>query len=269
MKKLLYTVFALAMIASLGCAITDYPMITDDRGDYSGLIRTAHKAYIIPSGQVATIYDDGSDELFSMVYQNQYGDQTLYTFNNFDPTASALFLDQTYCDWRYEGCEIVRAWNPRQNDDIFDSELFPDCSGARSFSVSVSYGSRIGECGDMVFGDKQALSGVFADLDTTSWRGGLAYVAPINSGNTLVTMTSAAGNVETAPIFGNLTTYITEDLNLIVPATPNLKHEINWVRQWAADNGNDATIAIDYEGVSAELDVSFRSEGLSHNAGRF
>jgi hypothetical protein len=50
-----------------GCEITDYPVITDDRGGYSGIVRTGHKAYIMPSSQVATVYDDGSDETFSMV----------------------------------------------------------------------------------------------------------------------------------------------------------------------------------------------------------
>jgi hypothetical protein len=270
MRKLFYAALMIAaMVATVGCAITDYPMITDERGDYTGLIRTAHKAYIVPTSQVATIYDDGSDELFSMVYQNQYGDQTLYTFNNFDPTASALFLDQTYCDWRYEGCEIVRAWNPRQNDEEFDYELFPDCSGARSLSLIVGQTERLGECGDTMFADdKQALHGVFADLDTTSWRGGSVYVVPMNNSNTTVNLTSMAGVTETAPIFGNFTGYITEDLNLMVPMTPNVKHELNWARQWAADHGNTATMSITYEDVTAEFGVTLRTEGLSHNGGR-
>ena len=95
---------ALLVVLS-GCAITDYPLITDDRGDYSGLIRTGHKAYIVPSRQAAFIWPDGSDELFSLVYQNAYGDQRISTFNNFDPTATAIFLDQTYCDWQFSNCQ--------------------------------------------------------------------------------------------------------------------------------------------------------------------
>ncbi|NJN64125.1 MAG: hypothetical protein HC882_04105 [Acidobacteria bacterium] len=271
MKKLLYGVFALAMIASLGCAITDYPFVTDTRGGYTGLIRTAHKAYITPSGQVATIYADGSDELFSLVYQNQYGDQKLYTFNNFDPTGAVSFLDQTYCDWQFEDCEIVRAWNPRQNDvDPFDYELFADCSGARSLSLLLSVGTRIGECGDGAFwSDKQALMGVFADLDTTSWRGGTAYVLPINAGNTNITLTSAAGISETVPVFGAITGFVTEKLQLAFPMTPNTRHQINYLRGWVAENGQNATMTFDYAGVSANLDLTFVGDGLTHNAGRF
>lgn len=123
MRKLIYGVLALALVAT-GCAITDYPVISDDRADYSGVIRTGHKAYIMGTSSVATIWDDGSDELFTMVYQNEYGDQKLYTFNNFDPTAAILFVDQTYCDWRYQGCELARATNPQNPaiDDPFDYE---------------------------------------------------------------------------------------------------------------------------------------------------
>ncbi len=269
MKKLLFALFALAMIASLGCAVTDYPFITDSRGDYSGLIRTAHKAYIVPSAGVATIYPDGSDNLFSMVLQNQYGDQTLYTFNNYDPTASVLFLDQTYCDWRYEGCEIFNAWNPRQNDDVFDGQMFDDCSGARSLSLLLAMGTRNGECGDTIWSDQQSLASVFADLDTTTWRGGSAYVVPVHAGNTNVTLTSVAGTTESAPIFGNFTGFITEDLNIAVPMTPNARHELNYVRGWVAANGNQASVAITYEGVSTEVPVTFLPDGLGNNAGRF
>jgi hypothetical protein len=269
MKKLLYVALVLALLASFGCAITDYPFVTDDRGDYSGLIRTAHKAYIVPSGQVATIYADGSDELFSMVYQNQYGDQTLYTFNNFDPSGAVSFLDQTYCDWKFEDCEIVRAWNPRQNDEAFDYELFEDCSGARSLSLFVGYNSRIGECGDSLWADKQNLMGTFADLDTTNWRGETAYLAPMSAANTQLTLTGANGVAETAPIFGAFTGVITEELQLVVPMTPNARHQLNWARSWAAENGSSAIANLTYEGVSAEFELNMRSEGLASNAGRF
>jgi len=269
MKKLLYVALVLAMVASFGCAITDYPFVADDRGDCSGLLRTAHKAYIIPSGQVATSYGDGSDELFSMVYQNQYGDQYLYTFNNFDPSGAVSFLDQTYCDWRYEGCEVTRSWNPRQNDDEFDYDFYEDCSGARSLSLLVAYNSRIGECGDGLWADKQGLMGTFADLDTTTWRGGQAYLVPMSAANTQISLTSAAGITETVPMFGAYTGLITEELQLVLPMTPNARHQLNWARSWAAENGSSAIATLNYEGVSANFELNLRSEGFANNAGRF
>ena len=41
MKKLLYIALVAALAASFGCAITNYPIITDDRGDYSGTASTS------------------------------------------------------------------------------------------------------------------------------------------------------------------------------------------------------------------------------------
>ena len=139
----LLAVFLPAVLA--GCSITNYPIITDDRGDYSGIVRTGHQAYIRPGpyGQTAFVYPDGSGELFSMVSQNQYGDQRLYNYNNFDPTASVLFLGQTYCDWKFDDCAVLEAWNPHQNDDPFDYELFEHCSGFRSVELLVSVADRL------------------------------------------------------------------------------------------------------------------------------
>jgi hypothetical protein len=269
MKKLIYAAFVVALVAGFGCAITNYPIITDDRGDYSGIIRTAHKAYVVPSGQVATTYADGSDELFTLVYQNQYGDQSLYTFNNFDPTGAVSFLDQTYCDWKFEDCELARAWNPIQNDDEFDYEFFEDCSGARSLSLLVSQGTRFGECGDaFLSADKQGIADVFANLDTTTWRGGSAYVVPVDAANTAVTLTGVAGS-ETLPIFGSYTGILNDEFQLAFPMTPNARHQINYVRGWVAQNGNVATVTMTYEGVEAEVEIGFRADGLGHNAGRF
>lgn len=266
MKKLLFGVILLTLIAA-GCAVTDYPVITDDRGSFSGVIRTGHKAYIIPSGQAATTWTDGSDELFSLVYQNQYGDQKIYTFDNFDPTASVLFMDQTYCDWRYDGCEITRAWNPANPvmDSIFDYELFLDCAGARSLSLLVSYTSRIGECGDAMFmANKQAVYGEFANLATTSWRGGTAYVLPINGTNTSITL-----NAQQMPIYGQINGFVTDKLQLVIPMTPNTRHELRWLSSFAAENGKRATASITYNSMSAVVDLALSPDGINYNLARY
>ena len=266
MKKLLLSALVLALAAA-GCAVTDYPVITDDRGSYSGIIRTGHKAYVVPTSQIATIWDDGSDELFSMVYQNQYGDQKLYTFNNFDPTASVLFLDQTYCDWRYDGCEIARAWNPANAniDDPFDYEFFPDCSGPRSLSLLISQSSRLAECGDKLpMADKQSVMAEFANLATTTWRGGVAYVLPINAENTAVSL-----NGVSVPLYGQFTTFVTGGMDLVVPATPNLRHELRWLADYVGKNGTQANVTLTYGSVSANLSMAFSANGINYNLNRF
>ena len=270
MKKLLYGVFCLALVASLGCAVTDYPVISDTRGDFSGVIRTGHKAYIIPSGSVATLWSDGSDETFSTVYQNNYGDQKLYTFNNFDPSASVIFLDQTYCDWRYEGCEVTRAWNPAQSnvDDPFDYEFFPDCSGARSLSLLVGMSSRIGECGDNL-GNKQNLMGEFANLAVTTWRGGTAYILPLSSENTTINLTALSGARSVLPLFGSTTGFITERLQTVFPIGPNVRHTLRAAQQFASENGARAIADVNYGSVNASFNIKINAQGLSYNLNRF
>ncbi|RMG45946.1 MAG: hypothetical protein D6718_06350 [Acidobacteria bacterium] len=271
MRKLLISVCALAILASLGCHISDYPVITDDRGDFSGVIRTGHRAYIMPTGQVATIWDDGSDELLTLVFQNQYGDQKLYTKNNFDPTASVLWVDQTYCDWRFLDCEIATSWNPAQGpDDIFDYDAFPDCPGYRSLSLLVSQGSRVGECGDGLFwnGDKQALFGEFAQLPTTTWRGGTAYVVNVNAGNTTVDLT-AGNTTATVPIYGNFTAFITDDLNMAAPMTPNVRNELMWLRSFIGENGDTLNATINYGSLTGSIDLRIVAGGLNAAIDRF
>jgi hypothetical protein len=274
MRKLLYLTLIVTLAATaFGCAITNYPIIFDDRGDYSGIVRTGHKAYVVPTGQVATIYSDGSDELFTLVYQNQYGDQKLYTFNNFDPTAAVNFLDQTYCDWRYDGCEITRAWNPHQNngqDDPFDYEFFPECSGARSLSVLVDQGSRLGECGDSLFDkNSQDLAAEFANLAVTTFRGEEAYVVPFSAATTSVTLTAQNGVTTTMPILGQVNGIITHDLNLVVPMVPNVRHNMQWLSNFVAQNGDRVGLAIQYGSLSGDADVRIAEEGVNYNLGRF
>lgn len=271
MKKLLFSAVVAAVVLA-GCAVTDYPVITDTRGDYSGVIRTGHKAYIVPTSQVATSYADGSDELFSMVYQNQYGDQRLYTFNNFDPTTSVLFLDQTYCDWRYEGCEIARAANPANSavDQPFDYEFFPDCSGARSLSMLAEYPERVGECGDALFmADKQDFYTEFANLPVTTWRGETAYVVPISAANTTITLTSSGGATETVPVYGTFNAFVTEKLQFAVPMTPNARHQLRWLADYAAAKGSMTEAAVAYGSVSASVRIALAKSGIDHNLSRF
>jgi hypothetical protein len=273
MRKLLYGALCLAILASLGCCITNYPIITDTRGDYNGIIRTAHAAYIIPSGGVATLWDDGSDELLSFVYQSQNGDQMIQCKNNFDFSSLVNFVGNTYCDWRYENCAILKAWNPAQDnlDDIFDYEGFtnnkawPDCSGARSLSILVSYGSRIGECGDSMFwNDKQNLYAEFANLTTTTWRGGAAYLIPVNGSNTTINL-----NNSTMPVYGEYNLFLTEELNMVVPMTPNMRHQLRWAANWTAENGSLATVTLNYGSVVGEIDVRLVTAGLNEGLGRF
>lgn len=267
-KLLVYTALITIVALTMGCALTNYPVITDDRGDFSGVIRTGHRAFVMPTSQIATLWSDGSDELVWLVFQNQYGDQKLYTKNNFDPTQSVIFVDQTYCDWRFETCVVVDAWNPANGpDDIFDYNFFTDCLGARSLSLLVSYGARNMECGDL-FADKQGLAMEFSELATTTWRGGVAYVVPINAGTTSISFD--AGDVSaTMPMYGNFTAFITDKFQTVVPITPNARHELRWLQNFVAENGNILSANLNYNSLSATVPLRVRPEGIAANLDRF
>ncbi|RMG45947.1 MAG: hypothetical protein D6718_06355 [Acidobacteria bacterium] len=271
MRKLAFTAFIAAVVLSLGCAITNYPVMFDDAGPWDDATVDSFydKAYIIPSGQVATIWSDGSDELYTEVAQDWKGDQRLYTYNNFDPSASVLWLDQTYCDpARQDNCSIWTAWNPdlpdayptaptgqsgdpSPHDDPFDGVPGTTCPGYRSLSVLVSYGSRIGECGSGLWLDKQAAADEFSRLGTTTWRGEAVYHLPFNSSIASVQVTGANGNSDIMPIYGSFNGYIDSRLRVAVEMTPNAKYELRWLSNWLRQNGSFVDVTVTYGSLTA------------------
>lgn len=282
MKKLVYVAFVAALATAFGCAITNYPVMFDTRGaDDSQIVDSFYdKAYIIPSGQVATIYDDGSDELFTEVVQNWRGDQVLYTFNNFDPTGLVNFLDQTYCDpTRADNCASVTANNPdlpeaytfgsgplNEQDDPFDYTLDASCSGARSLSLLVDVGSRIGECGSGIWADKQAAAAEFAALDITTFQGKEYFSLPIDNRNTQITINShLTGAQATMPVFGRFQGYVDNELRLVIPVTPNAKYQAKWLANWIANQGPANEFGVVYNG----LNTSFNVNAILANTDRF
>lgn len=268
MKKLLIATLAIAMLASVGCHIADYPVITDTRGDYNGVIRTGHRAYVTPTSQIATIFANGSDELLTLVYQNQAGDQKLYTKNNFDPTASVTFVAQTYCDWRFEECVIATSWNPASGpDNTFDFDGDANCLGYRSLSILLSQGSRLGECGDINWNQQDMLA-QFANLPVSTWRGGTAYVVSINAGNTDVTLTAGEA-VEQMGIFGEFNFFINQELQTVIPVTPNARHELRQLQAFTQENGEIMTAELSYGSLVGTLDLRILADNIAYNLNRF
>ena len=272
MKKILYIALVAAIATAMGCAITNYPVMTDTRGaDLDQVVDSFYdKAYIIPSGQVATIYADGSDELFTQVAQTWTGDQMLYTFNNFDPSGAINFLDQTYCDsTRQSDCALAVADNPdlpeaysygsspiNGTDDPFDYTFDASCSGARSLSLLLSVGSRIGECGSGIWADKQAAFAEFAELDVVTFQGNEYFSLPLNGRNTSITISSHMdGSVSNMPIYGQFQGYVDNSLRLALPVTPNAKYQMKWFANWIANHGPENEIALTFNGLQATFDV--------------
>jgi hypothetical protein len=277
MRKLIYAALISAVLLSLGCAITNYPVIFDDRGPWGDSVLHGQydKALIEPSGMVGTIYSDGSDMLFSTVTQDWKADQWIYTYNNFDPTASVIFLDNTYCDPNHQTeCWVTLAWNPdlpdayphgdemggpglNPVDDIFDYAFDTGCSGARSLSVLVSYNVRIGECGSGIWASPQDLALEFSLLNPTTFRGLAAYELPIDA-----SIASFTVNGVEMPIYGRFTGYIDTELRLALPMTPNWDYQASWLNRHVENYGSYLQVDMTYGSLNAQFHLNATSAGF-------
>ena len=147
MKKIFMFGFVVALTMSLGCAVTNYELITDN--DVGGTVQTHGKAYIKQSSQVAFIYPDGTDNLIWYVDQAANGDRTLDTVDFLrNYPAESPFKDDLYCQADFTGCTIIKADDPEVGDtSIFDYALNANCTGARTLSLLTSTTRYYGECG--------------------------------------------------------------------------------------------------------------------------
>jgi hypothetical protein len=269
MKSVLYSVVCVAVIASLGCAVTNYPVILDSRGPWEDAVLDGQydQAYLVPTSQVATFWDDGSDELYTLVAQDWRGDQWLYTYNNFDPTMDIQFLDQTYCDPNHEeDCWIVKAWNPdypdaypwngqdssNEADDPLDYLADTNCKGYRSLSMVISDELRLRECGSSIMADRQNAAFEFALLDETTFRGESVYAVPIDGHVMTLHATGMDDVTLEMPIYGRYELYLDHDLRLAVPITPNMEYQRDWLTSFAADHGDALRLHLKYGSLEAD-----------------
>jgi len=150
MRYLLFVALSALVIAGLGC-LTDYGIITDNDQSRPGvndgpIVNTNGKAHVKEAYRGATIWPDGTDELFSFVDQKSDGTATITTYNNYSTGSEPIFHDDLYCNTSWTGCSIFTA--PDDNDEnLFDGRWNPSCSGARSLSILYSTGRYYGECG--------------------------------------------------------------------------------------------------------------------------
>jgi hypothetical protein len=150
MKK--YLAFIAVLALSLGCATTNYPVITDTHGDGDMFtVNTNGQAAHAPTSQVITIFPDRYVELYSMIDQNSAGDQTIMTYSNVS-YGYPKFMGWTYCNPDWNGCAAVVADNPVVGDvDYFDYIWKYNCSGADALGILISFNLRTVECGRAMF----------------------------------------------------------------------------------------------------------------------
>lgn len=149
---ILFAAWIAVCAVATGCAITDYQLVTDNdqvsNGRGSGVVNTNGKAMILDCWGAATIWPDGTDQLFTMVDQKANGDRTLTTYNNFSTEDDPTFYYSQYCNPDWQGCSIITAPDPEVgDDDLWDYRANANCFGFRSFSIAYSTSRYYGECG--------------------------------------------------------------------------------------------------------------------------
>jgi len=257
MKKALYLGFCLVLAMGVGCAITNYELIVDNdqvsNGQGSGVINTNGKAKLT-SAQVATIWPDGTDELFSMVDQKTNGDRTLTTYNNFSTGDDPTFLDDFYCNPDWQGCSIFTAPDPEVGDaDPFDGTTNVNCFGVRSLSVLLSTTRYYGECGRA----KISLSDRLAMMNMgriASRAGGEGLLFDINRNNTTLVVDNNAGVATSLPLTGDYNMFAMVGgkkrlaLDMTNPLAANVGRAFaDFLRTYGTNN---TTITVTYNGIS-------------------
>ena len=276
MKSVIYVAFCFCLMIGVGCAITDYDIITDnDQGSGSdpaqGIVNTNGKAKITPSVQIASHYSDGNDETFSMVDQKADGTATLTTYNNFSTGDGSVFHDDLYCNPDWNGCAI---WTfPDDNDaNLFDGVYNRNCSGARSVCLLISTSRYYGECGRFGLGNKMDLASKM-DLLNTFELGKIgsrqALIKSITPQNLTIVL-EKNGDVFNVPLFGGYEISLLPDRKLYVDATNSLNRRNYDTAAAIVDRYGPGQYAmtIEVEGVSATWQVSplsaatIRAQGL-------
>lgn len=269
MKKLLYLGFCAMLSLGVGCAITDYSLITDNdqvaNGQGSGVVNTNGKAHLIESSQIATIWPDGTDEWIAFVDQKANGDRTITNYNNFSTGGFPTFHDDQYCNPDWQGCSMVTAPDPEIGDvDPFDYTFNINCKGIRSISLLLSTTRYYGECGrgfmsleDRIslvnmgrIGNKLGMTGLFYDL---------------NNLNTTIKLNNNAGFETTVPMTANISLFSTiqgQRRGTLDMSHPGFRAMGNAYADFLAQHAtNVTTISVVYNGLTFSKDFSGKIEG--------
>lgn len=256
MKKLFYLAFCAVLSLGVGCALTDYDLITDNdqvsNGQGTGVVNTNGKAYVKQSSQVATLWPDGADNYTWFVDQSAGGDRVLTTYNNFS-TAYPIFADDLYCSPDRQGCAITTADDPQSGDaDPFDYRLNLNCNGVRSLSILLGTTRYYGECGRSIASLNDRMSMLFQGRATSKW--GLAGLAwDMTPANSTFVLDNMAGNRSLVPMTGaaSMTVVGNGMRNGVIDATnPALKAMGDYAANWAQNfSSHRNQVVFTYNGI--------------------
>jgi len=269
MRKLFYLGFCFVLVAGVGCAITNYELITDNdqvhNGQGTGVVNTNGKAHVIET-QIATTFPDGSDELIWFVDQKANGDRALSTYNNFSTLDFPMFHDDKYCNPDWVGCAVITADDPEVGDaSVFDYNLNANCSGLRSLTYVLNTTRYYGECGRMRlglqdrlnllnmgrYGQSMGLEGLFFDM---------------NRSNLSITLDNNAGFVTSLPVTADLVAFFApKERKMVLDMTnPMLGSMSRSYADFLANNATGATkVTFTFNGISMSFDIGGNDGSLS------
>lgn len=211
MKKLFYLGLCALLTTGVGCALTNYELITDNDiiGNNQGavIVNTNGKAFVRQSSQIGLIWPEGIETTAWFVDQNAQGDRTLTTYVN-TATTSVYFSDELYCTPERQGCAVITASDPEVGDvDIYDYSFNANCSGARSIVYLSGTTRYYGECGRAV-----ALTDRISLLNQgtlISKNGAAAMRWTATPMNTTITLNNLAGMQQLLPMAGSVSVTLT------------------------------------------------------------
>ncbi len=272
MKKLAYLGFALVLAMGVGCALTDYPVITDvqqTKNGQSGIINTNGKAHVRGDGLIASGGADGVwHSQIWFIDQNFAGDQTITTYSYAAPYYSGLtFHGDLYCNPDWEGCAIVTAPNPYLNDfDIYDYTFNAHCEGIQFLQYIVSISARYpyyGECGR---GMGKANMLAFLNMGRIE-NNQLVY--DVNHNNTTILLDNKAGFTKAMPFNANATLRLNGGVGTALQGRIALNDPMigTMMKDYADFLANNATrsthVTIMYNGLGFGFDIAGNLGGIS------
>lgn len=260
MKKFFLFAFVAAVALGLGCAITNYSLITDN--DQGGVVNTNGKAYIRQSSQVATTWPDSNDNLIWFVDQAANGDRNLTTYNFNTSLSASPFKDDLYCSPDWNGCAIVTAPDPETGDvDMFDYRGNANCSGYRSLSLLVSTSRYYGECGRTATTDRTTKMLNLANNMTPIQINGQTWLhSSLSALNTSIVLNNNNGSAFALPMtsqIGVSANFATRRVMLDM-TNPNNRNLIQSALNWNRTHPGSfisSTVTVDGTAFNASLKV--------------
>jgi hypothetical protein len=238
MKKLFYLAFIAVVALSFGCAITDYPVITDNEDDSGNfVVNTNGQASLLPTGQAITIGPDYNSEIHSTVDQAGNGDQNITSYSNLQTPGNVHFMAYTYCNIDQDGCWTTKSPNPAIGDaSIFDYTSNANCDGWESLFFVISFGARTGECGRTgtvpmwQANSLTAIGTAMSDLRPWNAHGYDGYLFHMNNGNVSGTFTSVATGDRYAAVIPSTVVFLTQSGDAIIELNPSMSGFLHQVR---------------------------------------